>query len=472
MQLKQSLLIVPLLFVLVSSQAQMGCSSSSDGEAPDVATFREAMTQYDPAVQELVTQLTAVTEVTQRLNIALAGDDEPGVELQADALEVATDKLLAAVVELEKLESTLTGEEESAGMITQKLVFTVGVGLVVLGLYNFGKQMKKHSDNVSKARKEAEAAADGVLSGEDGALEKYEQARKKMKDEGTEAAQTLTRKVVTDLVTSPINPTSVGGLLLKDHLGNKLDKGIKVLTTTEGCRTDGEDCAISFQQTDDLGRVAVPAGKQAIVISGPGAARVALKEVVVETGRDTEVSRALIPVGESDPQNVAANDEGSYDPTANPDGGVSGSDQGSSGGGSVSGTYPAEPFNGLQIIGYSISGLNIIGDPVDSEGFQVTREYEVTVGAGTLAVSGTARASNGYSATLTVSVAAGSNTDTTSAELTVPTGGGLVTHDFDISVPIDEGVKKGSVRIGLVGFYNAGTRAVVVRTKLFDPEAE
>jgi hypothetical protein len=69
------------------------------------------------------------------------------------------------------------------------------------------------------------------------------------------------------------------------------------------------------------------------------------------------------------------------------------------------GTFPASPFNGMQIT-YSISGATIT-DTNDSEGFTTSRTLSGILGTGELTVSGSAKMGGGYDADVIATVSCG-----------------------------------------------------------------
>ncbi len=124
-----------------------------------------------------------------------------------------------------------------------------------------------------------------------------------------------------------------------------------------------------------------------------------------------------------------------------------------------SGTFPASPFNGMQIT-YAISGAEVTGAE-DREGFTTSRSLKGRLGSGTLRVSGSAKMGNGFGARLTVTVRAGEKSDSFSAY--IKSGfPGFNTQAFDVSVPIGAIAANGEVSVRMVGEYNAGTRGLVV----------
>lgn len=125
-------------------------------------------------------------------------------------------------------------------------------------------------------------------------------------------------------------------------------------------------------------------------------------------------------------------------------------------GGPGSGIYPAEPFNGMQII-YNISGASIT-DSADSSGFTTERTLSGKLGTGQLHVSGSASITSGWGAHLNVTVNVDGVNENHKAYLETPCHG----YSFDVSVPIPAGAGEGSFSISMTGIYNAGERGLVV----------
>jgi len=123
------------------------------------------------------------------------------------------------------------------------------------------------------------------------------------------------------------------------------------------------------------------------------------------------------------------------------------------------GTFPASPFNGMQIT-YSISGATVT-DTKDTGGFTTSRALKGTLGTGQLTISGSAKMGNGYDADVTATVSCGGKTDkfTTNIKSGFPD---FNEESFNISVPIPKGATSGSFSINMTGHYNAGNRGLVV----------
>ncbi|MFH0862373.1 MAG: hypothetical protein V1875_05010 [Candidatus Altiarchaeota archaeon] len=118
-------------------------------------------------------------------------------------------------------------------------------------------------------------------------------------------------------------------------------------------------------------------------------------------------------------------------------------------------TFPTDPFNGLQV-SYTVSGATLQA-PVDAYSFTCSRRHNGTLTGSKLTVAGSVKANNGYSGSVSVSVSAGDNQKTFSAEGNAPWS-----KDFSVSVDIPPGATSGGFTINEVGNYNAGTRGVVV----------
>ncbi|NTV95964.1 MAG: hypothetical protein HGA75_11205, partial [Thiobacillus sp.] len=234
---------------------------------------------------------------------------------------------------------------------------------------------------------------------------------------------------------------------------------------------------IALVPTDELGKpvsagaagnqvvMAVPMGRYALTASAPGYYD-ATRNVVYGRGLTATPNEniALTPTGkdpDKDKDKDGKPDAGSdgQDGTAGvgPDGKPKPARQGA--GGSASGQFPDEPFNGMQI-SYSFSGCSL-PEMTDKPGFTTSRAYKGRLGSGSMTVSGTARMGAGYGATLSVSVSAGGEHKeyTTYIKSGFP---GFNTASFNLTVPIPATATGGGFGIRMDGEYNAGGRGLVV----------
>jgi len=115
-------------------------------------------------------------------------------------------------------------------------------------------------------------------------------------------------------------------------------------------------------------------------------------------------------------------------------------------GGSVSGMFPAKPFNGLQI-SYSFSGASMpkMEDTINS------RRYEGHLGDGTMTLSGTARVTGATHVVLHVSVSAGREYDEKRYNFVGPRS-----KSFNLSIPIPKDATGGGFNINMGASYGNG----------------
>lgn len=116
-------------------------------------------------------------------------------------------------------------------------------------------------------------------------------------------------------------------------------------------------------------------------------------------------------------------------------------------------TFPAEPFNGMQI-SYSVSGA-LLGTPEDRPGFHTKRVFKGILPAGQLTVSGVARMGRGFGADLTVTVWAGAKREEFKAY--IKSGfPGFNSQSFSLTVPVPKGTDAGGFTIQMDGHYSMG----------------
>ncbi|MGE5783212.1 MAG: hypothetical protein ACM3ZE_01420, partial [Myxococcales bacterium] len=395
---------------------------------PDPATFRAFMRLYDPALESVTTQMDRVESTVRAYNTAVMSMNADATDQAIDDMAAALDDLAAAVANWEYIETRLQSREpELEGRITQPLLFTVlGVGLAVYGTYSYVQELRQLNRDMSEARRERDEAETDTMAGMPGATERVASAKRKMLETGSEAIRTVTKQVVDQTLPGDAQ-TALG---VWDAAGDALE-GVKVFTATKACATapNSSDCKLTRGKTDSQGRLVVPSSELAVVLSKPGKARVAVDMVDATTKGTIPVIREFIPIEIANPTIVAENDRGKYGNsvggagnTPGAGGTVSVSTGGKAGAGTggkpstntgtggkpstqtsttqpvnnttLSGTFPGEPFNGMQIT-YTISG---VGPSVaaDSEGFTVSRNYSGPLGSGVLRVAGTASQRNGW----------------------------------------------------------------------------
>lgn len=129
--------------------------------------------------------------------------------------------------------------------------------------------------------------------------------------------------------------------------------------------------------------------------------------------------------------------------------------------------FPAEPFNGLQIV-YSVSGA-VLKAPVDKGGFTTSRTVDGIITEDILTVSGTAKASGGWGATLDVILHVDGQEDKTFHQEKFPKDGlanDVMNQEFSLSLSVPRDARSASFSINMEGSYNAGSRGLTVGGKL------
>ncbi len=123
------------------------------------------------------------------------------------------------------------------------------------------------------------------------------------------------------------------------------------------------------------------------------------------------------------------------------------------------GTFPDSPFNGMSIA-YNIEGAEL-WRPADRHDFTTSRTYRGRVLGPVLRVSGAVSQDWGYGASVTVEVSAGGEHKSFTAQGETPWR-----QNYDVSVTVPPGTTTGAVSVRMVGYYNVGTRGLVVSAYL------
>jgi hypothetical protein len=112
-----------------------------------------------------------------------------------------------------------------------------------------------------------------------------------------------------------VNPTSLAGVLIKHVAGNKVQDGLKVLSTTKACEERGynsKGCKIGFDETGDTESVVVP-GPSKIVVGGDDTARVIFEDNVAP-GSSKEVELDLTSIKDAAGEMLPEEEENGEDP--------------------------------------------------------------------------------------------------------------------------------------------------------------
>lgn len=268
----------------------------------DSSGSRETQTplrQYDGVMEELFNAMTDIAQSSSELKTHLEADRMDLADQDIATHASASDSLIAAARKLEVLEDQLQQiPSDQQGKLTQPLIMFIGAGLAIYSLYKFGQSMKEKSQELTAARMERDDALERVGGGTDEA--DYKEAKDKMQRIGEEVITELTTKVTTDLVLSPVNPSSLGGLILKDKAGDLLERGIKVVTATKDCmNAQSTACRITIQKTSSASKAQLAAGTHDGLLSTQGKARLEIKDVKIVAGADTSLQVDLVPIAQA-----------------------------------------------------------------------------------------------------------------------------------------------------------------------------
>jgi hypothetical protein len=290
-----------LACVVATVVACSGCGGGggSDGDgsrktAPRSASEREHLRDYERAAEDLVDTVEEIGRTLLALQSALEVEDDAETDAQLDALPDALDRLEDASDRLQRAEEGLAGNQygEEPGVARASLGF-LPVLVTLAGLASFAEYLRGQSEAMNEQRNRRDDACSAIADNEPGAIEACQDARDDMAKTGTEVIERMTEEVVTELVLSPVEPTSVGGLILKEAAGEALQGGMTVLTSTEECGSmpPAEGCRVGIARTGADGETQAPAGVINVSVSGNGRARVELDEV--ELGPDEVIELIL-----------------------------------------------------------------------------------------------------------------------------------------------------------------------------------
>ncbi len=304
-----------------------GCNSSSDGgsgsggnEQTSQARLEENLTTFNTAAGGIMEDMQTLGKTVDQLNTAIDTDDASPQKTEeigelVDQFESNVDALTANVEAMDDAEAAIQqaiGSETGVSSIA--LVTLAGAGAVISGLYSFASSMKEKSDKMIEQRKQRDKDADDVYAGKEGALEKFRDSREKMAETGQEVTKELATKIISDGLTSPFNPTSTTGVVIKHVAGNKIQDGLKVISATEECKDDYDDpgCKIGVDEVDDLDSAATPPGKTTVVVTGDDIARTVAETEITENTYE-EITFDPLPIVDAADEMLPKSDDNADD---------------------------------------------------------------------------------------------------------------------------------------------------------------
>jgi len=318
MRIITQFLLYFLLVNLVGCGGGGGGGGGGETPPPTGTTLQKELTSYNTSMDGIVSDMVDMIKVVQNLEMAFDRDDgSPAKTLEINALVDSFNSTTTSfLTNVEKMEQAELGVQDFtqplAGKRVALLPVVIGAVLVIKGLYSFGQKMKEYSNDMSAARTERDAAATGITNNVPGSEEKYAAAKEDMRDAGAAAVQELATKVTTDLVLSPLNPTSVTTVILKDVAGNTFQEGLKVLSSTEECASGyaTSGCTLGVSVTNNTYPAIVPSGKTTLVVGGGSTTRTVIDGEDFPPEATVEITREEIPVTEATPSAIIQNDSG------------------------------------------------------------------------------------------------------------------------------------------------------------------
>ncbi|MBI5548132.1 MAG: hypothetical protein HY901_29985 [Deltaproteobacteria bacterium] len=292
---------------------------SCGGTEPDPETLRQALRSFETSSQKTADAVVTLYNDTVSFSAAIDADDKARIDPLVDKFPVTVASLESAVKDLEAAERTIQanlsdggGGGGGIGSLKQRLEESKGFFASVRKFFSIGAKYRELSDSVSKARAERDQAADDIMNDVDGGQERLVAAKQKMNEARNQAIQEMGTSVSTTLVTAPIKPVTLGGMLLKTVAKKAYEKGLIAITNTKACETDvkSPSCVVGIEKTDETGQVKAPVGTLSVVISGGGSARVRVDQVEVPaSGPRQVVKRDRVPIAEALPATVTRGDE-------------------------------------------------------------------------------------------------------------------------------------------------------------------
>ena len=307
----------------------IGCGGGGGGSS-DEAKLKKQLVSYNTAVDWVFEDFADLAETVDQLNVLLESDEVSRENMRniSKIVDRFGDDADAFVASIEAMDAAEAGIQEivnaETGLDSILISTIVGGGLVIYGLYSFGKKMQDLSNEASEARKDMEDAIEDIGNEDKEAdgIADYEDAKNDLEDIGYEATEEFNTKVVSDLILSPVNPTSTTGVIIKHVAGNKIQDKLKVISATKECEDgyDGPGCKIGLDETDEFDSAGTPDGDVVVVVADDDMARV-VKEENLPADAFTEILIDPVPVENAVDDIISEDDD-----TEDDDGDTSGGD--------------------------------------------------------------------------------------------------------------------------------------------------
>ncbi|MFA5628304.1 MAG: hypothetical protein WC965_12640 [Thiohalomonadaceae bacterium] len=308
---------VLLAFVLTNIISCGGGGGGGGGESSSPsASLTDSLRGFNQATDDFTTDYLTLVDTLNWLNYLLhinnneVSTDELINEAITWLAEDATE-LRRSVDAMDRAEASIQSyytDQHPQGIAASTII---GAGLVVSGLYSFATWLQDKSNEATNKRNESSEELVRIGQGIPGAEKSYLQKRGEMRDIGLEVIQKTTTKVTTDMILTPINPASVGGVILKEAAGNLLEEGLRVISTTDSCQVSFEDpnCRIAISETSKSDPAMVVSGNTSIVVAGGDTSRITIPNQHVPPGSTQEIKREAIPINQATGNLIAANDD-------------------------------------------------------------------------------------------------------------------------------------------------------------------
>lgn len=294
----------------------------------NIASLEQGLTVFNTSMDGMVSDMVSFYDALEKLHTALATDDGSAQKTSEIGLLVdqLSSKSTSFLLNIEKMDQAETAIEQHTGTkaaVTKSVIFPlIGAAIAIYGLYSFGKQMKTYSDEATAARNERDQAASDLMNNTKNteALSRLNTANKKMNTVRDKAVQELGTKVTTDLILSPVNPTTITGVILKEAGGNIFQDGLKVISSTKECSNGytTAGCKIGVSATDKTQPAIVPSGKTTVVVGGKTVSRTVVQEKDFLPGKTMEITRTQIPVTQATTATIVSNDSNTSLPVVSP----------------------------------------------------------------------------------------------------------------------------------------------------------
>lgn len=317
--------LLPVFVTILVTVLLIGCGGGGGGSgsstpAPDNDTIlRSNLSEFNTAFASGYDSLKNIADAQATFAAAVAAAQAGGEDDLDDFkdLDGIWESFFSEVQKLEKSIVDMRTSDDNIQALTEasanrkSLTVIAGIGLYLFSAYNFSQRLGKYKKDLDESNAKINALD---------AKEKYAEIvdeKKKQTEIARKVITDITTSVISSTVTAPANPSTVGGVLFTNFLGEKVADGMKAISTV-----DNEKMVISESEG---GKIHVASGAPVLLASDNKTARylidvsedktiASIPTLTDSKGVYTQITREEVPLAQATVKAIKENDAGELYP--------------------------------------------------------------------------------------------------------------------------------------------------------------